>query len=163
MTKPLGTTFFFSCLPGRLAPSPCRISAAPTRPRLRRLRWRPLAAHAPEPAAVIAKYCVTCHNQKRKVAGLAIDTLDLQRVADDAEAWEKIARKFRTHEMPPPGAPRPDKATYATLNAHIENALDAAAAGTDTAAAFRYIVSTAPNTPTRFAISSAWRSTPARC
>ena len=88
----------------------------------------PAVAHAQEPAAVIAKYCITCHNQKRKVAGLAIDTLDLQQVGNDAEAWEKIARKFRTHEMPPPGAPRPDNATYAALNAHLENALDAAAA-----------------------------------
>ncbi len=129
MTKPLGTTFFLL-----LAGAACAVAVsnfgrtyaapAPQAP------VAPVAAHAPEPAAVIAKYCVTCHNQKRKVAGLAIDTLDLQRVADDAEAWEKIARKFRTHEMPPPGAPRPDKATYATLNAHIENALDAAAAGT---------------------------------
>ncbi len=42
--------------------------------------------------------------------------------------WEKIARKFRTHEMPPPGAPRPDGATYAAVTAHLENALDAAAA-----------------------------------
>jgi hypothetical protein len=30
--------------------------------------------------------------------------------------------------MPPPGAPRPDNATYAGVTAHIENALDAAAA-----------------------------------
>ena len=79
-------------------------------------------------AAVLSKYCVTCHNTKRKTAGLAIDALDLQRVGDDAEAWEKIARKFRTHEMPPPGAPRPDRAMYATVTAHLENALDSAAA-----------------------------------
>ena len=78
-------------------------------------------------AAVLSKYCVTCHNEKRKTAGLAIDTLDLQRVGAHAETWEKIARKFRTHEMPPPGAPRPDGATYAAVTAHLENALDAAA------------------------------------
>ena len=30
------------------------------------------------PAAVLAKYCVTCHNQTRKTAGLMIDSLDLQ-------------------------------------------------------------------------------------
>ena len=53
-------------------------------------------------AAVLSKYCITCHNAKRKTAGLAIDTLDLARMAADAEVWEKIARKFRTHEMPPP-------------------------------------------------------------
>jgi hypothetical protein len=78
--------------------------------------------------AVLSKYCITCHNEKRKTAGLAIDTLDLQRVGADAEVWEKIARKFRTHEMPPPGAPRPDGATYAAVTAHLESTLDSAAA-----------------------------------
>jgi cytochrome c553 len=88
----------------------------------------PVAAHQADPAAVLAKYCVTCHNEKRKVGGLSIEQLNLQNVAGNAEAWEKIARKFRTHEMPPPGVSRPDKATYAALTAHIEGALDAAAA-----------------------------------
>ena len=78
-------------------------------------------------SAALSKYCITCHNQKRRTAGLAIDTLDLQRVGADAEVWEKIARKFRTHEMPPPGAPRPEGATYAAVTAHLENALDSAA------------------------------------
>jgi len=77
------------------------------------------------PAAVLAKYCVTCHNQTRKTAGLMIDTLDLQHVGGDAEVWEKVVAKFRTHEMPPPGAPRPDKATYDAVTAHLERALDA--------------------------------------
>jgi mono/diheme cytochrome c family protein len=77
--------------------------------------------------AVLSKYCLTCHNGKRRTAGLAIDELDLQRVGADAETWEKIARKFRTHEMPPPAAPRPDAATYAAVTAHLEGALDAAA------------------------------------
>ena len=79
-------------------------------------------------AATLSKYCVTCHNEKRKVAGLMIDKLDLQHVGADAEMWEKVARKFRTREMPPPGAPRPDKATYAAITAQLESALDAAAA-----------------------------------
>src|SRR5262245_5095405 len=59
-------------------------------------------------SAVLSKYCVTCHNEKRKTAGLMIDKLDLQQVGVDAEVWEKVARKFRTHEMPPPGVARPD-------------------------------------------------------
>ena len=80
------------------------------------------------PAAVLAKYCITCHNQTRKTAGLMIDKLDLQHVGGDAEVWEKVVAKFRTHEMPPPGAPRPDKATYDAVTAHLERALDAAIA-----------------------------------
>lgn len=76
---------------------------------------------------MLAKYCATCHNEKRKTGGLSIDGLDLTNAGRDAEVWEKIARKFRTHEMPPPGAPRPDKATYAAVTSLLENALDAAA------------------------------------
>ena len=77
---------------------------------------------------MLAKYCITCHNETRKTAGLMIDKLDLQNVGGDAEVWEKVAGKFRTHEMPPPGAPRPDKATYDAVTAHLERALDAAIA-----------------------------------
>src|SRR2546421_178415 len=80
------------------------------------------------PRAVIDKYCVTCHNRKLKTAGLLLDSLDLSRVGDHAEVWEKVARKFRTHEMPPPGLPRPDQATYADVTTQLEAALDAAAA-----------------------------------
>ena len=39
-----------------------------------------------------------------------------------------MVRKFRTGEMPPPGLPRPDPATYAKTTAQLEEALDAAAA-----------------------------------
>ena len=86
------------------------------------------AAGEATPAAVLAKYCITCHNEKRKTADLMIDKLDLQHVGGDAEVWEKVAAKFRTHEMPPPGAPRPDKAIYEAVTAHLEEKLDAAIA-----------------------------------
>ena len=71
---------------------------------------------------------MTCHNARLKTAGLAIDQLDLARVDRHAETWEKVARKLRTHEMPPPGTPRPDKAGYERAAAALEAALDAAAA-----------------------------------
>src|SRR4029079_16690372 len=34
-------------------------------------------------------YCVTCHSAKLKSGGLALDGLDLQAAADDAQVWEK--------------------------------------------------------------------------
>src|SRR5262245_46917799 len=79
-------------------------------------------------AGLLNSYCVTCHNAKLKTAGLAIDTLDLGNVARDAPLWEKVATKLRTHEMPPPGRPRPNLAGYASATTAIEAALDAAAA-----------------------------------
>ena len=87
----------------------------------------PEAGHAAT-SAVLQKYCVTCHNAKLKTAGLQIDGLDVTRVADHAEEWEKIVTKFRTGEMPPPGRPRPDAATYSAVTTSLEGALDAAAA-----------------------------------
>src|SRR3984893_400295 len=80
------------------------------------------------PRAVLDRYCVTCHNERLKTAGLTLDKMDVGQVSDRAEVWEKVARKFRTHEMPPPGRPRPDQATYAATASWLENALDAAAA-----------------------------------
>jgi mono/diheme cytochrome c family protein len=92
-------------------------------------RPAPIAAQsAPaSPKEVLSKYCITCHNSRLKTAGLMLDTMDIERVAGNEEAWEKVATKLRTHEMPPPGRPRPDIATYSATVASIESKLDAAA------------------------------------
>jgi len=39
-------------------------------------------ADAHSPQAVLGKYCVTCHNQRTKSGGLALDTLNLADVSD---------------------------------------------------------------------------------
>ena len=91
----------------------------------------PAAPAAPTPStdrATLDRYCVTCHNSRTRTAGLALDTLDVTRVAADAETWEKVVRKIRGRMMPPPGLPRPDDATYDALSAHLEEALDRAVA-----------------------------------
>src|SRR5262249_50852891 len=54
--------------------------------------------------------------------------LDLQHVGDNAQQWEKVVTKLRTGEMPPPGRPRPDAASYQAAAAALERELDAAAA-----------------------------------
>ena len=68
------------------------------------------------PSEVLGKYCVSCHNSRLKTAGLMLDTLDVEHVGGNEEAWEKIAAKLRTREMPPPGRPRPDIATYTAID-----------------------------------------------
>src|SRR5580698_3685120 len=78
--------------------------------------------------ATLDKYCVTCHNQRLKTAGLTLDTLDLAKVSDSAETWEKVVRKLRTGTMPPQPARRPDHATYESLISWLEVDLDRAAA-----------------------------------
>jgi mono/diheme cytochrome c family protein len=75
-----------------------------------------------------SKYCVTCHNDRLKTAGLQLDSLDVNHVAENAQLLEKIVTKLRTGEMPPPGRPRPDGATYSAVASRLEEQLDAAAA-----------------------------------
>src|SRR5580692_4382499 len=77
---------------------------------------------------VLDQYCVTCHNQKLKTAGLMLDKLDLARASDDAATWEKVVRKLRAGMMPPAGMPRPNAAAYEALVVSLENELDRAAA-----------------------------------
>jgi mono/diheme cytochrome c family protein len=79
------------------------------------------------PRAVIDKYCVTCHNERLKTAGLMLDKADIDHPGAKAEVWEKVLRKLREKEMPPPGRPQPDSATYAATSAFLEKALDHAA------------------------------------
>jgi cytochrome c5 len=57
---------------------------------------------------VLNRYCVTCHNEKIKTAGLALDAIDVENVPAHAEVWEKVIRKLRSGAMPPVGMPRPD-------------------------------------------------------
>ena len=78
--------------------------------------------------AVFDKYCVTCHNQKLKTAGLMLDTLDVTKVGEGAATWEKVVRRIRSGSMPPAGMPRPDQAVYDSLGAWLETELDRAAA-----------------------------------
>jgi hypothetical protein len=65
-------------------------------------------------------YCDTCHTGPRSRAGLNLEALDLAHLDVNGEAWEKLLRKLRNHEMPPVGLPRPDAATYQALVASIE-------------------------------------------
>jgi len=77
--------------------------------------------------ALLDRYCVTCHNQKAKTAGIMFDTMDLAHVGKDAPVWEEAVRKLRGGMMPPPGLPRPDAAAVGTFITWLENSLDQAA------------------------------------
>src|SRR5580692_908436 len=78
--------------------------------------------------AVLNQYCITCHNEKIKTAGLMLDKLDFAHPGPNAEIWEKVVRKVRAGMMPPGGAPRPDRATMDAFAARLESELDRAAA-----------------------------------
>src|SRR5262245_4352108 len=84
-------------------------------------------AAAPPKPALLNQYCITCHNQRLKTAGLLLDSMDFEHVEKDAAAWEKVVRKVRTGMMPPSGARRPDRAALDAFASDLEGRLDRAA------------------------------------
>jgi mono/diheme cytochrome c family protein len=84
----------------------------------------PAAAGQDQHRAMLNTYCVTCHNARVKTGGLALDGLDLQAAADNAEIWEKALRKLRGNLMPPPGSPQPTQKDIDSFVAWMENTLD---------------------------------------
>ena len=88
------------------------------------------AAPVPSPAAsspLLKQYCITCHNERAKVGGLALDSKDFDHVAVDAATWEKVVRKLRTGMMPPSGARRPERTVLDAFASDLESRLDQAA------------------------------------
>jgi mono/diheme cytochrome c family protein len=80
--------------------------------------------------AIVSQYCITCHSDKAKSAGMDsarkinFDTLDIAHVEKDAETWELIVRKMRAGMMPPSGLRRPEPVTYKAFITWLENELD---------------------------------------
>jgi hypothetical protein len=93
-------------------------------------RGRPRDGHPPaaEYATLVSTYCVTCHNDRLKTAGLSLQNLDLANVPEHAPVWEKVARKLRSGEMPPATVRvRPDAHAAEALATYLETTLDRAA------------------------------------
>lgn len=86
----------------------------------------PSAAVSPQ-RALLEKYCVTCHNQRLKTAGLLLDQANVDDISAAPEIWEKVAHKLRTGQMPPTGMPRPDHAALDAFASWLETNLDRAA------------------------------------
>ena len=87
------------------------------------------AAGGPEQAKkTLDTYCVGCHNARAKAGGLALDTLPLDAVHQNADAWEKAVRKLRGRLMPPPTSRQPSQAEIDAFVTWMEARLDAHAA-----------------------------------
>jgi mono/diheme cytochrome c family protein len=78
--------------------------------------------------ALLKRYCQGCHNERVLAGGLALDTLDLSRVGDDAARWERVVRKLRAGVMPPAGMPRPPETSSDAFVPWLQTELDSAAA-----------------------------------
>jgi len=88
----------------------------------------------PAPASSIASpitpivdtYCITCHNQKSRTAGLSLEGVDAAHPSANPELWERVVAKLRAGAMPPPGMPRPDAQAYDTAASWLEGEIDRA-------------------------------------
>lgn len=93
-------------------------------------------ADAAKPAADVARVealfnnnCVKCHNVTDWAGGLALDTVDVAHIgdeADSAEEGEKIIAKLRAGMMPPHGKERPPRAEVLQAVDVLESKLDTA-------------------------------------
>ena len=77
---------------------------------------------------LISRHCLGCHNNRLKTAGLELDALVEQHAGGDRATWEKVARKLRARQMPPPGRRRPDDSAYVEALSSLETELDRIAA-----------------------------------
>ena len=89
---------------------------------------RPVSAPHDLLRATLERYCLACHDDRTRTAGLTLAGLSIADAAAQAPVLEKVLRKLRAGEMPPPGRPAPDSGTRAELAARLEAALDRAAA-----------------------------------
>ncbi len=81
-------------------------------------------------AALVQKYCLTCHSARVKTGGLSLEGMNPADAAAHAEVWEKVVMKLRGGMMPPQGMPRPDEPTLEAFAVSLEQTLDRGAQGT---------------------------------
>ncbi len=87
------------------------------------------ATAAASHAGLVEKSCLSCHNDKTKTAGLSLQNLSPTDVPAHADVWEKVLRKVRSGEMPPPNVrTRPHPEATGAFAAFLEATLDASAA-----------------------------------
>ena len=75
------------------------------------------------------QYCITCHNDRVRTAGLSLETVrfdHIGQVPEELAIWEKVVRKLRSQAMPPAGQRRPDSSSYDRVASWLEGELDAA-------------------------------------
>jgi mono/diheme cytochrome c family protein len=77
--------------------------------------------------ATMQQYCVSCHNERVKTAGVSFQGVTPESIGQHADVFEKAVRKMRGRVMPPPGARQPGSAAVDSLVAYLEESLDKAA------------------------------------
>jgi mono/diheme cytochrome c family protein len=82
------------------------------------------AAARTTPEQLVTRYCLDCHDGASRKGDLDLQGVDLTAAATAPALRERVVRKLRHRQMPPPGEERPDEATYDAVAARLEAALD---------------------------------------
>jgi hypothetical protein len=76
----------------------------------------------------VRSFCFDCHDAATAKGALDLESILADDPARHPETWEKVVRKLRARQMPPPGRPRPPEPLADAARTALESALDEAAA-----------------------------------
>src|SRR5690606_39049901 len=76
--------------------------------------------------ALLDHYCTDCHNDAERAGELTLEHASLADIAKRPEVWEKVAKRLRGGEMPPPGSVHPGVDEAKLFAVALEGSLDAA-------------------------------------
>src|SRR5215468_1380202 len=79
--------------------------------------------------STIQTYCFGCHNKFVAAGNLFLDELGAEAVPQRPEIFEKVVRKLRGRQMPPPGLPQPSQQEVDALIGWLESTLDESSKG----------------------------------
>src|SRR5262245_41200165 len=83
-----------------------------------------VAQHPESQWSTIGTYCFCCHNEGVSAGHLFLDKLGAESVPEHPEIFEKVVRKLRGRQMPPPGMPQPSQQEVDALIGWLESTLD---------------------------------------
>src|SRR3981081_4683677 len=83
-----------------------------------------VAQHPESQWSTIQTHCFGCHNKFVRAGNLLLDELGAESVPEHPEIFEKVVRKLRGRQMPPPGLPQPSQQEVDALVGWLESALD---------------------------------------
>jgi mono/diheme cytochrome c family protein len=84
----------------------------------------PQQAQVAPAQAVITRTCTGCHNDRVRSGGLSFESFLVANAGEHSDVTEKMIRKLRAGQMPPPGSRRPDEAALAALASALEDQAD---------------------------------------
>jgi hypothetical protein len=76
---------------------------------------------------VVRGTCAGCHNDRTRTGNISLESFDVASAGRYTEITEKMIRKLRAGQMPPPGSRRPDESALAGLAEVLEAQADARA------------------------------------